>query len=299
MNTVRVENKKLLKFIFGTSALMIFLTPGLVSLAADGDDVPGAAEVRSTTISTPAAKTTTKTTIQSQSQSQHAGAKVLSDDNDVSDDADKSKAETALKKDEVPTVDYTETAATNALCKQAAAYNQAKQYKQAIALLSSAITHDPRTIAARRLYAQTTLLNQEPDRSIAMLNLLAKYTKPSVFDKCTLGSAYYCKGEGSEARITFKEAVDLAPQYFYAEEGYIQSLSLSHDFATATSECSAALGRFKSPTEQAAIRKLYAKVVLASREDKASQPQTGDPRLQPPIPLQELSPYHGNHDYGG
>jgi tetratricopeptide (TPR) repeat protein len=234
---------------------------------------------------------------------QHAGATIIDDDSASTDESEQTSSTGAAgaknDKSTVPVVEYKENAQTEALCKQAVVYSTQKQYPQAISLLTQAITHDPRTIEARRLYAQATILNNEPDRAISVLLLLAKYTKPTVIDKCMLASAYYAKNDSALAITNFKDATQLAPDNFYAEEGLLKSILLQQDYPAAAAECTAALQRFKNPSAQIAIKKIYAQVVASRNAAKAIELQPGDSRLSPPIPLPELTPYVMQHSYGG
>jgi Flp pilus assembly protein TadD len=304
-------------------------TESPILVAADDDAVDSSTTIRpttttslsstsSTTTSTPSsspAATSARTIITTASPKkvapkEHAGATIIDDDTTSSDDngqtattatAATTGAAAAKKlkdKSEVPEVEYTETPQTVALCKQAVAYSNQKQYPQAISLLTKAITQDPRTIEARRLYAQTTILNSEPDRAISVLVALAKYTKATVYDKCMLASAYYAKRNSGLAINTFRDATELAPDNFYAEQGLLKSILLSLDYPATLTECAAAFGRFTYPSAQIAIKKIQAQAIAERDAAKANGPQPGDSRLSPPIPLPELTPYVMKQ-YGG
>ncbi len=305
--------------------LTVAAASGKTILVAADDEAMDSATSSSSTSSKPAtanatssttspAATVARTTITTASTKkpalrEHAGATIINDDTTSGEDSDQtttnaasraaavSGAKTANDK-LVPVVEYTETPATVALCKQAVGYSNKKQYAQAISVLTQAITRDPRTIEARRLYAQTTLMNNEPDRAISVMLLLAQYTKPTVTDKCLLASAYYAKNNSTQAVTTFKDATQLAPDNFYAEEGLLKSILLQQDYSAAASECTSALARFKYPSAQIAIRKIYAQVVASRNAAKANELQPGDSRLSPPIPLPELTPYV-MQQYGG
>jgi len=283
-----------------------------ILLAADENSVgspssdaikPAATTTSSASTGSNASTATSRTTVTTAAPQKpvardHAGATIINDDSAATDDSDQA----AVGKDgskPAPVVEYKENAQTIALCKQAATYSNQKQYGQAISILTAAITRDPRTMQARRLYAETTILNNEPDRAISVLLAIAKYTKPTVYDKCMLASAYYAKRNAAQAVSNFKDATQLAPENFYAEEGLLRSLLLARDFKNALSECTSALERFQNPTAQVALKKFYVQIQTEAQADRANGLQPGDTHLTPPIPLQELTPYLINNLYGG
>ena len=302
-------------------------TESPILVAADDDAVDSSTTIKPATTASTSSTSSTVTSTQSSSPAatsartiittaspkktapkEHAGATIIDEDTTSIDDNSQTATTAATTataaakkvkdKSEVPDVEYTEKPQTVTLCKQAVAYSNQKQYPQAISILTQAITRDPRTIEARRLYAQTTILNNEPARAISVLVALAKYTKATVYDKCMLGSAYYAQRNSGLAITAFRDATELVPDNFYAEQGLLKSILLSQDYPTTLTECAAALGRFTYQSAQIAIKKIQAQAIAERNAAKANQLQPGDSRLSPPIPLPELSPYIMKQ-YGG
>jgi tetratricopeptide (TPR) repeat protein len=307
--------------LFRFSALMLTLSfqvcPALeanaeeshqVLLAAGDSEVDTQSRASGSSGDSAPRTTSTVTTVNAKSRRQtttmpaprnHAGATIIDDDTTISD-TDQANADKPSSNDKAALVsDYKESAATEALCKQAATYTTQKQYSQAIAVLTTAITRDPRTIVARRLYAEANLLNNQPERAVQMMVALAKYAKPTVYDKCLLGSGYYAQRNSGLAVVNFRDATVLAPANFYAEQGLLKSLLLAQEFDGALAECAAAFKRYPDAKAQVALKGLYAQIQRERQVSRAGDMNPTGATIAAPIPLEELTPYMAKREYGG